>query len=336
MDDPGAELIFTEPRVQWQLKCFRRQLQQWEKTVDVSIDPRKPESFIVCMTELTLRKGLVQHQAACVDLYIHEIAVHLDHNVDDFRVDAPTLENRKAPDFITASHVEALSRLLESSHRALDIYLSLDVTCIRSLSNLYIVWNAYAIVILIKLHYIFNSPESKFGSAFVPDVDTDYYLDAMLNKLTEVAAEGKSPCSEAFGFVFMKLKIWHLHRSGQLPDDEQGASPEDQSRHQREWSVLRQEPAQILSSIKGMQYQANAQMSGNNAEVPTSRPYTSATPFLAGGNWANVDKSGWNLNAAYDAASYGNTNWDQFNFSTAELDMFDIYMNNSGWMGYLL
>jgi hypothetical protein len=41
MDDPGAELKFTEPRIQYQLKYFQRQLRSWEKTVDTSIDPRK-------------------------------------------------------------------------------------------------------------------------------------------------------------------------------------------------------------------------------------------------------------------------------------------------------
>lgn len=44
MDDPGAELNFSEPRIQYQLKCFENQLHQWEKDVDVSVDPRKLSS----------------------------------------------------------------------------------------------------------------------------------------------------------------------------------------------------------------------------------------------------------------------------------------------------
>ncbi|KIW22930.1 uncharacterized protein PV07_11175 [Cladophialophora immunda] len=311
MDDPGADLDFTEPRVQYQLKCFQRQLQQWEKDTDVAVDHR-----------------LVQHQAACLNLYIHEIAVHYDHNVDDFRPGVPPLEQRRAPDFVTSAHIEALSTLLESSHRVLDTYLSLEVKCARNLSNLYIVWNAYAVVVLIKLHWIFNSPESKLGSVFVPDLKTGYYLDAVLNRLGEVSAGGGNPCAEAFGFVFMKLKIWHIHRSGQLSDDEQGQ--DDQTRRRRASSILRQDPASIIASAKRMEYPGL----GSAANLPPTRPYTPA--LLPGGGWTNVDKFGSNLNAAYDAASYGNTNWDQFNFSTEELDMFDIYMNNSGWMGYLL
>ncbi|EXJ73945.1 uncharacterized protein A1O5_02239 [Cladophialophora psammophila CBS 110553] len=308
MDDPGADLNFTEPRVQYQLKCFQRQLQQWEKTVDAAVDQR-----------------LVRHQSACLNLYIHEIAIHYDHNVDDFRP-LPQLEQRRAPDFITSGHVQALSTLLASSHQVLDTYLSLEVECARNLSNLYIVWNAYAVVVLVKLHWIFNSPDSRFGSVFVPDLKTGYYLDAILNRLGEVSAGGSNPCAEAFGFVFMKLKIWHMHRTGQLSDDEQGH--DDQSRRQRASSILRQDTASILASAKQMEYPGNA------VNLQPTRPFTPA--LLPGGAWSNVDKFGSNLNAAYDAASYGNTNWDQFNFSTEELDMFDIYMNNSGWMGYLL
>jgi hypothetical protein len=55
MDDPGAELEFSDPRVQYQMKAFQRQLQQWQKSLDESIPKR-----------------LAHHQAACISLYIHE------------------------------------------------------------------------------------------------------------------------------------------------------------------------------------------------------------------------------------------------------------------------
>ncbi|EXJ56831.1 hypothetical protein A1O7_07175 [Cladophialophora yegresii CBS 114405] len=320
MDDPGAELKFTEPRIQHQLKCFQRQLRLWEKTVDVSIDPR-----------------LVRHHSACANLYIHEIAIHHDHNVDDFRVAAQSLEERKQPEIVTAAHVEALSTLLTSSHQVLDTYLSFDSDNARILSNLYIVRSAYAIMVLMKLHWIFNSPESKFGSVFLPDLRTSYYLDALLGRLSEISADGMNPCAAAFGFVFTKLKMWHLHRTGQLPEDEAAGAT----------SIMPQNPGQgqrqAVPSAKRMDIPGIlGPVSSNDTPtttLPHQRPFTPS--FMPGGNWNNGEtvgnlQSGQNLNAAYDAASYGRTNWEQFNFSTEELDMFDIYMNNSGWMGYLL
>ncbi|KIW65326.1 hypothetical protein PV04_07596 [Phialophora macrospora] len=319
MDDPGAELKFNEPKIQYQLKYFQRQLRSWEKTVDVSIDRR-----------------LVQHQAACINVYIHEIAIHQDHNVDDFRPAVHPPEERKQPDVVTAGHVAALSTLLTSSHHVLDTYLSLSADCARTLSNIYIVWSAYAIMVLMKMHWVFNSADSKFGPDFLPDLRVSHYMDAMLSRLSEISANGKNPCAAAFGFVFRKLKMWHLHRTGQLPEEIPG------SVHDRASGDLAPDPAHILSSGKRMDIPEILDPAPNDnptANLPPQRPFTPA--LMPGGNWNNSEPvghhtSGQNLNAAYDAASYGRTNWDQFNFSTEELDMFDIYMNSSGWMGYLL
>ncbi|EXJ88469.1 hypothetical protein A1O1_05399 [Capronia coronata CBS 617.96] len=307
MDDPGAELNFTEPRTQHQLKYFQRQLQQWERSVNVDLDPR-----------------LIQHQAACINLYIHEIAIHCDHNVDDFR--PGVLHNdRKLPNVITSSHVEALTTLFESAHRVLDSWLSLEVPLARALTNMYLVWNAYAMVILIKLHWIIHTPDSQFGSIFLADFRTEHYLDTMINRLAELSASGHSPFAEAFGFVFKKLKTWHQHRAGHLSDDEPGGDPD--SRRNQASDLLRKDTTSIFESAKDL--------GPRTLGSPLPQSYTTL-PGIFPGQWAAPDKLGSNLNAAYEAASYGNTNWEQFNFSTEEMDLFDVYMNNNGWMGYLL
>ena len=41
------------------------------------------------------------------------------------------------------------------------------------------------------------------------------------------------------------------------------------------------------------------------------------------------------INAAYNASNY-NINWDELNFSQDELNVFDNYMSDVGWMGYIL
>ncbi|KIX01619.1 uncharacterized protein Z518_09345 [Rhinocladiella mackenziei CBS 650.93] len=303
MDDPGADLNFTEPRVQYQLRLFQRQLQQWETSLDPSLDRR-----------------IAQHQANTLKIYTHEVAIHFEHNVDDFR--PGEMAHAKLPDFVTSRHAEALSILLECSHRVLDNYISLDLSYARTLPNLYVVWNAYAMVVLIKIHWIVNNPDSTLGAVFAPELKTDFYLDALLNRLAEVSADGHSPCAEAFGLVVKKLKFWHLHRGNQFSDDEQG--PDDESRRPAAAEILRKDPVSIIGAAKN---------TDDSKTGLTMRPFT---PAMLPGQWNVTDRLGSNLNAAYDAASYGNTNWDQFNFSTEELDLFDVYMNNSGWMGYLL
>jgi hypothetical protein len=258
---------------------------------------------------------------------MHEIALHFDHNVDDFRPGQLGYE-RPGPDTLTSLHIDAFTTLLTGSHKMLDIWLSLDVRCARSLPNLYIVWNAYAVVILIKIHWIVNGPDSKVDSISSADVKTEFYLDAMMNKLTQMSAESHSPCAEAFGFLFKKLKIWHQHRGGMNSDDEQGTN-DSESRRQRGSQLFGSDSFSFVQSVK------------NTTEYSRSTPQPQAAyplPTLPHQRFMMGDGGlhGSNLNAAYDAASYGNTNWEQFNFSTEEMDMFDVYMNNSGWMGYLL
>ncbi|KAK5358074.1 hypothetical protein LTR20_009260 [Exophiala xenobiotica] len=310
MCDPGADLNFTDMRTQHQLKYFRRRLDEWEKSVDTTMDHR-----------------LVLHQLSCINLYMHEIALHFDHNVDDFRPGQLGYE-RPGPDTLTSLHIDAFTTLLTGSHKMLDIWLSLDVRCARSLPNLYIVWNAYAVVILIKIHWIVNGPDSKVDSISSADVKTDFYLDAMMNKLTLMSAESHSPCAEAFGFLFKKLKIWHQHRGGMNSDDEQGIN-DPESRRQRGSQLFGSDSFSFVQSVKN-----STEYSRSTPQPPAAYPLPTLPHqrFMMGDGGLH----GSNLNAAYDAASYGNTNWEQFNFSTEEMDMFDVYMNNSGWMGYLL
>ncbi|KIW48723.1 uncharacterized protein PV06_01288 [Exophiala oligosperma] len=307
MCDPGAELNFTDGRTQHQLKYFRRQLDEWEKSVDPSIDNR-----------------LVLHQRCSIDLYIHEVALHWEHSLDDWKPGNIDYE-KKGPETITSLHIDALATLLSSSHKLLDNYLSLEVSRARALPNLYIVWNAYAIVILIKIHWIVFGPGSKVNSIFASEIKTDYYLDSITSKVVQITAEGRCPCAEAFGFVFKKLKTWHQHLGGMNSDDEQAQDVE--ARRQRSAQLFGSEPLTFIQTVR-KEEMANPDAQQQQVYPPASLPHQRF--MMADG------LLGTNLNAAYDAASYGNTNWDQFNFSTEEMDMFDVYMSNSGWMGYLL
>lgn len=333
MCDQSADLDFLDSRTQYQLQYFRRQLEDWEKSVDVGLDRSKLHPCICLLTTNRRHTGLLIHHSSCVNLYVHEIALHQNHNVDDFHHSRLNWE-RKEPSVITSLHVDALATLLQSSHKILDTYLSLEVSCARILPNLYIVWNAYAMVILIKIHWLVNCPDSKVGSLFAAEVRTEFYLDAIQSKLNEVSADGHSPCAEAFGFVFMKLRIWHYHRGGLTSDDEQGGpGGNDECRRQKGSQLFQSTPMSFVTSLKN----APIPLSAGASELQQSQGTGNLPlPNLPHQRFTVADTVGSNLNAAYDAASYGNTNWDQFNFSTEEMDMFDVYMNNSGWMGYLL
>jgi hypothetical protein len=263
-----------------------------------------------------------------MNLYIHEIAIHTEHNVDDFRPGVMAMEDiRKGPEFLTASHVEALTLVLQSSQHVLDSYLAFDLNVARNLPNLCIVWDTYAMVVLIKLYWMVQSPGSHHGPLFRQDLKVDYYLDAMTHRLSEVAAQRKSPCAEAFGFIFQKLRMWHMHRGGRFSEDERGSEgAEQQGAHAT--SMFSSVPNTFESTKTSSQDQSRPPLAGGrgvwNSEDVGSNPVI----------YDNFGTS--NLNAAFEAQSYGNTNWDQFNFTAEEMNTFDVYMNNSGWMGHLL
>jgi hypothetical protein len=49
MDDPVANVSIADPKVQYALKSFETDLENWSNQVPVEAQSRKPESFIICM-----------------------------------------------------------------------------------------------------------------------------------------------------------------------------------------------------------------------------------------------------------------------------------------------
>jgi hypothetical protein len=126
-----------------------------------------------------------------------------------------------------------------------------------------------------------------------------------------------------------------VSRSGNVPDENGSVTTTGYLPPNGEPDFRKQDVVQFMSAVKRMDPADIVVSPLAPGEQPPPGPVSTSQPQ---GDWnvAPIDKYGQNLNAAYDAASYGNTNWDQFNFSTEEMNMFDVYMNNSGYMGYLL
>jgi hypothetical protein len=217
MDDPSSTISFGDTSTQYQLKAFEKQLASWPETVPS-----------------TINKHISQHMAASLNLYLHEIAIHHDHNVDDFRPDPDGMDKSMDLDpitrgahkfdsgsFVTTRHIDALSKCLDACHQVLDNYLALPIQVARSISNLGIVWNTYAAVALIKLHGVLHAPDSKFGSIFTPNLKVEWYLDSFIHRLQEVSADGRCPPAEAFVYVVHKLRHWFQHKHAPHVDPEE-------------------------------------------------------------------------------------------------------------------
>lgn len=166
-------------------------------------------------------------------LYIHEVALHVNHNVDDFR--APFTEeslsnNGNAGDILTPAHISALSECLTSVHGILNTFLSFELDIIRTLPIFYFVRVAYAVVVLIKMYFAVAAPGSEIGKIISKDdLRVESHLDSLLTLFRTSADEGSFRPATKFLFILSKLREWfQKHRDGKTGSRTSGggASPE--------------------------------------------------------------------------------------------------------------
>ena len=178
MDDNTATISITDPKVTYALNVLENQLKAWKERVPE--DCRGP--------------GLqfFEHVTA---LYLHEIALHFNHNIEDFRLPF-TEESLKSvnntQDTLTQNQMAALEACLRAAHGILDTMLSYDKDTIKSLPMLiFFVRCVYAIVILIKMHVAVCTPNSELGKMMKPeDLKVDYYIDSLLELFSHVSNHG--------------------------------------------------------------------------------------------------------------------------------------------------
>lgn len=199
MDDPASQLSLTDSKTQYHLKAFERQLKEWQESA-----PKELRD-----------KPVMKHTEAIINLYMHEIAMHHNHNIDDFKppYNINPIEGPPDPDSVTPAHIESLSACLQSIHAAFNAFLAMDLKSLRALPTLFFVRNSYAAVALIKMYSAVAAKGSKFATIFKPeDLKVESYMDRMINTLAKTGEGGASRVAYKFSFIFTMLKNWHLKR----------------------------------------------------------------------------------------------------------------------------
>jgi hypothetical protein len=157
-----------------------------------------------------------------INLYMHEVALHVDHNVDEFKppysqetFEGPVTKSEQ----LTQAHLGALSTCLASINGILRIFLQFDAETIRCLPVAHYVRVAYAVVVLIKMYFASASPNIELGKFIKKDdMHVESYLDGLVNTFRAAAAEEKSRPASKFLMVLTMLKIWfYRQRDGKLP-----------------------------------------------------------------------------------------------------------------------
>ncbi len=150
-----------------------------------------------------------------VNLYMHEIAMHVDYDKEEFRPpfseDAlRTLDSDSAHvPALTPIRIEALSACLNAIDGVFETFLKFDVETIRCLPVSNFVRVAYAVVVLIKMYFAAATPNSELGKVINKNnMKVEQYLDGLVASFQAAAADEKSRPSAKFLMVLIMLKSW--------------------------------------------------------------------------------------------------------------------------------
>jgi hypothetical protein len=170
-------------------------------------------------TELYL--ALMKMTEHVLNLYMHEVALHVDHNVDEFK--PPFTEealrgraaHRDSATPLTATHIAALSTCLTSIDGIFTSFLCMEIDDVRTLPVMHFVRIGYAVVVLIKMYFAAAIPGSELGKVIDKDnMKVEYYLDGLLEQFRATASEEKFRPASKFLMVLVMLKTWfHRQRS---------------------------------------------------------------------------------------------------------------------------
>lgn len=148
---------------------------------------------------------------------MHEVAMHVDHNVDEFKppfTEATIRGTGETPKSLTPDRISALSICLTSIDGIFDTFLKFDIETIRCLPIAHFVRVAYAVVVLIKMYFAAATPGSELGKVINKDnMKVEQYLDGLVDIFRASAAAEKSRPAAKFLMVLIMLKTWFNHQS---------------------------------------------------------------------------------------------------------------------------
>ena len=105
-----------------------------------------------------------------LNLYMHEVAMHVDHNIEEFKppftehgLRDSGMASRDDSTPLTAAHIAALSTCLTSIDGIFEAFLSMEIEVIRTLPVLYFVRISYSVVVLVKMYLAAAKPNSELG-----------------------------------------------------------------------------------------------------------------------------------------------------------------------------
>ncbi|GAB7350183.1 hypothetical protein MBLNU459_g0846t1 [Dothideomycetes sp. NU459] len=218
MDDPSATSIsIVDPKVAYVLESLETDLQDWDSQI--------PED---------LRSPGLMFFKEIATLYLHEIALHTNHNTDDFRVPftEAALTSGEYKVQLTHKQLAAIEACLHAVHRCLDIFCGFELEVTANLpALLYFVRVIYALIVLIKMHVAVNAPGSELGKVIKPeDLKVQQYLERLWTVFKTLVQHDRLRPHHKAQHILGILRDWvgtHQHGDVSAKDGNtsQGAAP---------------------------------------------------------------------------------------------------------------
>jgi len=212
MDDPGSIISFRDVKTQYQIGGFRQQLEQWRRHAHSN-----------------LQQAFVRHIEATTTLYVHEIAIHSEHNIDELRSPLRPPGPHEPSNFdqsaslndlqFVPARIESLFTCLAAIHECFDALLSMDLTTLCTLPNFFLVRTGYAARALRKLLSICENQAALTGhfQINVQDLKFDEYMTSLIHLFARIHEENSHHVARAFCLVISQIKA-HGLRSLKAPN----------------------------------------------------------------------------------------------------------------------
>ena len=247
MDDNTATISITDPKVSYALNVLENQLRIWKENIP-------PE----------VRGPGLQFFEHVTSLYLHEIALHFNHNIEDFRVpfteeSLKTVNNTS--DTLTQNQMAALEACLRAAHGILDTMLAYPAEVIKALPMLlFFVRCVYAVVILIKMHVAVCTPGSELGKMMAPaDLRVEYYVEGLIELFGDVGAEGEGgwirPHPKILRILGVIREWFGKHKENVAAGVAEGGSNGNGGVKSEEGTTASTTPLQVLSRVAQLQQQ---------------------------------------------------------------------------------
>lgn len=205
LDQGSNTFKLEDPRVQYTLKTYEKQLQKWEGGISK-------------VTTLPIQRKLMRQGSQMAKIHMHEVGIHFELDDITFR---PT-SGLSAAGVQSTERINSLISCVTSIHANLDIYFSVDTKDSFRLPTLFHARTCYCTVILMRLSVIATRADTHVNSIYAPvDLKAEYYIDKMIERTRNMAAmEGGKPFAR-MGSILTALKDLFIRPDGpKIPFEE--------------------------------------------------------------------------------------------------------------------